>query len=114
MNRIALALLLSSCAIAPLEMKDFPCPPEGTTLSYENFGRAFIDSNCNTCHAREASIRHGAPESFQFDTLDDIHQRADRIFVRGAATNTSMPPGPSDPSPEDRDKLAEWLACGAP
>jgi uncharacterized membrane protein len=111
---VALAFVLTSCAIAPLEMKDFTCPPQGTTLTYASFGRAFIDTSCNTCHATDAPTRHGAPESFHFETLDDIRRHADRIFVRAAATNTSMPPGPNDPSPEDRDKLAEWLACGAP
>ncbi|MDB4956599.1 MAG: hypothetical protein JWO36_4168 [Myxococcales bacterium] len=113
MKRLALALL-ASCATAPLEIQDYPCPPQGTTLTYASFGQRFIDTNCSTCHSASAGSRHGAPENFQFDTIEDVHHRADRIFVRAAATNTSMPPGPVDPPPDERDKLAEWLACGAP
>ena len=41
----------------------------------------------------------------------DLLDWADRIFVRAAATNDSMPPGPDDPPQAERDDLAEWLAC---
>ena len=60
------------------------------------------------------AIADGAPESYRFETIEDVRDRRDRIFVRAAASNTSMPPGPSDPSVDDREQLAEWLACGAP
>jgi len=43
-----------------------------------------------------------------------VHEHKARIFVRAAASNTTMPPGPNDPSPDEREQLAEWLACGAP
>ena len=46
--------------------------------------------------------------------LDSVRHFADRIFDRSAGDSISMPPGPEDPSQEERDKLAEWLACGAP
>jgi uncharacterized membrane protein len=110
---LALALL-AACDPPPLEMTEYPCPPAGTQLTYDNFGATFLGENCNTCHAAADGNRHGAPESYRFDTLDEVHQRRDRIFVRAAASNTSMPPGPVDPPADDRDRLAEWLACGAP
>jgi hypothetical protein len=112
-KRLALVLLLG-CADAPMPIEDYPCPPGGTQLAYESFGAAWLDANCNRCHSADPGHRHGAPESYRFDTLDDVRAHAARIFVRAAATNTSMPPGPDDPSPEERDRLAEWLACGAP
>jgi len=107
-----LLLLLVACDPAPVTIDEMPC--DGTTLTYESFGAAFMAQNCNTCHSADAGNRHGAPASFTFDTLDEVHAHKDRIFVRAAGPNTSMPPGPTDPPAEQRDMLAEWLACGAP
>jgi uncharacterized membrane protein len=90
------------------------CPPEGTSLTYENFGAEFLRNHCQGCHASGVKDRRGAPREYAFDTRDDAEAWADRIYVRSAGDNTSMPPGPDDPSEEERDDLAEWLACGAP
>jgi uncharacterized membrane protein len=49
-----------------------------------------------------------------FDTHDQVYALRERIFLRAAGDNTSMPPGPDDPSAEERDRLAEWIACDAP
>ena len=45
---------------------------------------------------------------------EQAHVSRERIFLRSAADNTTMPPGPDDPPIEERAKLAEWIACGAP
>ena len=97
-----------------MTMDQFPCPQQGTQLTYDSFGRGFLDENCNACHSAEAGGRNGAPESFRFDTSTDVRAHAARIFVRAAGPNTSMPPGPVDPAMDARMQLAEWLACGAP
>jgi hypothetical protein len=113
----ALLLLLAgvwACDPPPVTIDEFACPAEGTTLTYESFGARFLGDNCTTCHAADAGDRHGAPDAYRFDTLDDVHAHADRIFVRAAATNTTMPPGPDDPPADERDMLAVWLSCGAP
>jgi uncharacterized membrane protein len=107
-------VVLAACDPPPLDMSEYPCPPAGTQLTYDNFGAQFLGDTCNTCHSAETGYRHGAPDSFRFDTLDEVQQRRARIFVRAAASNTSMPPGPVDPPTDQRDRLAEWLACGAP
>jgi uncharacterized membrane protein len=109
-----LALVLVACGEPPLPIEDYPCPPEGTDLTYESFGRAFLSTHCNHCHNASEGKRHGAPESYRFDTLADVHAHRARIFVRSAASNVTMPPGPDDPDPDERERLAEWLACGAP
>lgn len=112
--RAVLLVLLVGCAANATPMEDYPCPTGGTQLTYQSFGAQFLHDNCNRCHSAEPGHRHGAPESFRFDTLDEVHLHATRIFVRAATTNTTMPPGPDDPALESREQLAEWLACGAP
>ena len=111
---LGIALALAACDPDPVTIDQYPCPPGGTTLSYDSFGAPFFAAHCNGCHSAEGDARHGAPDAYHFDTLDEVHQRAARIFVRAAGPNTSMPPGPNDPPADQRDRLAEWLACGAP
>ena len=103
-----------SLGCSPVELEDYDCPPEGTTLTYENFGKTFVDGYCQSCHASAAKDRKGAPSNFIFDTYDQVVEDKHRIFARAAADNDSMPPGPDDPSDAEREQLAEWLACGAP
>ena len=113
MKRVAL-LVFAACTDSAVTIDEYPCPPTGTPLTYESFGRAFLTTECNDCHNASESYRHGAPESYRFDTVEDVRRLRDRIFVRAAALNTSMPPGPEDPPADERERLAEWLACGAP
>lgn len=107
------ALILQGCE-AEDAWDEAICPEGGTTLSYENFGRDFIGSECQTCHASGAKERRGAPTHISFDDLEAVREWADRIYERSAGDNVSMPPGPVDPDPATREALGEWLACGAP
>jgi mono/diheme cytochrome c family protein len=83
--------------------------PSTQTLTYANFGKALFDSNCNSCH--------GSRNSPTFTTQADIQANADMIDRAAAsgpkATNTYMPKD-GDMADTDRQKLGEWLACGAP
>ncbi len=111
----ALVSILVAAACKPeTSIDDYPCPPEGTKLTYESFGRNYLTQNCQTCHGQATSERKGAPSGYDFGTLEQARDRKARIFARAAADNTSMPPGPDDPPPSDRYQLAEWLSCGAP
>lgn len=112
MHLVLLLLLLVACT-GPTTIDDHPCPPEGTTATYENFGKRFIDDQCQSCHASRAFDRNGAPGDYAFDTKADVQRHRARIFARAASSNTSMPPGPNDPASADRDRLADWLSCGA-
>src|SRR5438132_386750 len=105
-----LVLLLALTACKETTIDDVSCPTAGTKLTYENFGRSFIDANCQKCHGQASSDRNGAPSSFDFGTLSSIREHKARIFSRAAADNTTMPPGPDDPPRDQRDQLAEWLA----
>jgi uncharacterized membrane protein len=78
--------------------------PEGSTLTYENFGEAFFAAHCLECHAGRAS------PSLRSQPL--IESARSRIRAQ-AVTSKRMPQGRSLASSE-RAKLAEWLACGAP
>ena len=112
MKALACVLVVgAACASDPMTIDEQPCPDTGTALTYDNFGRDFLARECNTCHS---SAKNGAPSSYRFDTVDDIRKHRDRIFIRAAGPNVTMPPGPDDPASDERDQLAEWLACGAP
>lgn len=107
-------LTVSACSLFYTDIDSYPCPPQGTTLTYGNFGAPFMESYCQSCHGSQSIDRRGAPGEFIFDSVEQLQRHRARIFVRSAATNNSMPPGPDDPSEEERKQLAEWLACGAP
>ncbi len=109
---VAVALAATACKETTIDER--PCPPEGTTLTYESFGKPFLDAHCQRCHGRTTSERNGAPSSFDFGTADAARSHRARIFARAAADNVTMPPGPDDPPADERERLAEWLACGAP
>jgi hypothetical protein len=108
----AASALFVGCSFETID--EHPCPPGGTTLTYENFGQAFFAANCNSCHSADNGARYGAPDTYAFQTIDQIREHKDRIFVRAADANDSMPPGPDDPPLDQREKLGDWLACGAP
>jgi uncharacterized membrane protein len=110
---LVLGLVLVGCG-AETSIDDYPCPPDGTKLTYETFGRAFLADSCQTCHGQSTGDRKGAPSGYDFGTLDAVRTYKGRIFARAAADNVTMPPGPDDPPAAERAKLAEWLACGAP
>lgn len=105
---VVAGLLVAACGGSLGDPTGSPCPP-GSTLTYENFGRNFFTQNCIRCHAGQ--------ESPTLATLDSIQAHASDIDKAAAAglnaTNDSMPEGTSIPR-EERLKLGEWLACGAP
>jgi uncharacterized membrane protein len=57
-------------------------------------------------------MRQNAPADVNFDTLEGVHQFAERIAARATGPSANMPPA-GGPSAEERALLAEWLACGA-
>jgi uncharacterized membrane protein len=95
--------------------------PTGSTLTYESFGRQFMEKYCTRCHSSSVSDdqRQGAPSDHNFDTLDNIHDTpAEHIDEQAAAgpnaVNTAMPPSDPRPTEAERKQLGEWLACDAP
>jgi hypothetical protein len=104
------AAALLACGSGLGDSTGSSCPPE-PTLTYTNFGQAFIQQHCLACHSA------AGPESPKLDTLAQVRAASGDIDRAAAAgpngVNTYMPEGGSVPE-ADRRKLGEWLACGAP
>jgi uncharacterized membrane protein len=95
------------------------CPPT-STLTYANFGEEFMTTYCTRCHSSTLTgeARMGAPAFHDFDTIEGIIGVANHIDETAAsgpaATNDSMPIDGPIPTLEERQQLAEWIACGTP
>lgn len=104
------AAILMACGSGLGDPTGSTCPTT-STLTYANFGEAFMQDHCLACHSA-----HG-PESPKFDSIAEIRAASgdiDRAAAAGpSAVNTYMPDGSSVDEAERR-KLGEWLACGAP
>jgi uncharacterized membrane protein len=90
---------------------------DGSTLTYDNFGRQFMADYCTSCHSSslEGDARNCAPSDHNFDTLDEILLYWDHIDEAAAAgpdsVNTAMPPKEPRPTEQERRDLGTWLAC---
>ncbi|MBA3392821.1 MAG: hypothetical protein H0T89_09260 [Deltaproteobacteria bacterium] len=134
--KILISTLLSLAACGPGDggeptPTETVCPsPDPNTLTYENFGRPFMEKYCTQCHASTLprSMRNGAPLFHDFDSLLGVLQVANHIDEQAGhgpnAENSFMPPArcPAEPgeapttdcmkpSAEERRNLALWLAC---
>lgn len=103
-------MLPLACGSGPGDATGSTCPMD-STLTYTNFGQAFMQDHCLACH------RAGGPETPTLSTLEQVRANKDVIDRSAAAgpkaVNTYMPDGASVAESERR-KLGEWLACGAP
>jgi len=105
---VALGLATAGCGQNGLGDPTGATCPTNSTLTYDNFGKAFFAANCLECHASKQTPHFNTQEEIQA-AKDEI----DRAAASGPdATNTYMP-DEGDVSDADRTKLGEWLACGA-
>ncbi len=108
---LALAAMSGACKNSP-QATGSTCP-SNSTLTYESFGKAFMDAHCTTCH----SSARGNGDHPLLDTVTQIRNNSaaiDRTSAAGPnATNDAMPQD-EDVAEDERKKLGEWLACGAP
>jgi cytochrome c5 len=94
--------------------------PQGSTLTYQNFGQEFMTTYCTRCHSSTltGAARMGAPAFHDFDTLEGIKgvsNHVDQTAGSGPeATNEAMPPSGGMPTLAERQMLSEWIACGTP
>ena len=80
------------------------------SVTWENWGRGFVTTHCQGCHASTAPDRYGATEGVYFDTEADIRLWADRIDVR-VLVDEDMPPA-GGLSADESFLLKTFLDCG--
>jgi len=100
------------------------CPPDNT-LTWRSFGAGFLLTWCTGCHSSHlgAGARQDAPEDVNFDTHANFKPRARQVyeravleahaFVQDPNKGSPMPPA-GLPTEAERQRLAQWIACGSP
>ena len=118
---LVLSLALAGCSVQLADTGTGTGPDVGAfagncsrspPLSWDNFGREFMDTHCVGCHSSllPVRMRNGAPLGTNLDTYGDVLGLADRIEVRALGDEPTMPPG-GGPDDLERARLSEWLAC---
>ena len=74
-----------------------------------DFGEAFFDSYCQSCHAASSPNRFGAPEGVSFDTEAEVSAQLERVQAV-VIDGGSMPPG-GGVLEADLSELERYLAC---
>jgi hypothetical protein len=101
---------------------DQPLPPatslvcnQGTYLTYDNFGAAFLESYCVSCHHSSLTEeeRLGAPAEVNFESSELAQLWRASILAKAGVEGATMPPNQIVPD-EERRNFAEWLNCGSP
>jgi hypothetical protein len=115
---VVLAVLASACDDElPPEPEDGGLPPPPpvdagpcTTLTYVVLGKPLLDGKCVSCHS--AAVASGG---VRLDTLNDVRSHSDHVIEHAVELVEPAMPYNQAPLPlEDRNKLREWLQCGAP
>lgn len=100
------------------------CPPDNT-LTWRSFGAGFLRTWCTGCHSSHVPTagRQDAPENVNFDT-HALYKPIERLVYDRAVLeahklsvdpNAASPMPPAGVPPEaDRQRLAQWIACGSP
>jgi uncharacterized membrane protein len=113
----SLRVMLIVAAVAGLLCAGQAVLASNCTLTYANFGQAFLGKYCNTCHASTLSggQRRGAPAGLDFDTPELAAKHAVGIMTR-TAVKKNMPPAWAAPQPTDdeRTKVQTWVSCEYP
>ena len=68
-----------------------------STLTYANFGAAFLNSHCNSCHGWTQQAVQSSGTALASVVLSGF-----------------MPPGGGGLSQAQRQQFADWVDCGAP
>lgn len=111
-SSVVALLLLGGCGSSATVSS---CPTGGTQLTYQNFGKGFMEQYCTRCHstALTGSARQKAPTDVNVDTVEGVRASAGEI-EHETVSRGSMPPNGTMPTSTERQQLSEWLACGAP
>ena len=100
---LLLTVTLAACTGASSTgIAEMSCPTD-STLTYASFGDAFIRDNCLSCHSHEKP---------RLSTQAQVQTNASAILE--AAVYTDAMPEKASLSLAERERLGEWLSCGAP
>lgn len=115
---VGLLPCIAACSGASPEPTSTETPCDlSSPLSYDNFGRSFMEKYCTRCHHSElrGSQRQGASLYHDFDTelgVILVWEHVDQYAAAGpASVNEMMPPDGDKPSLEERTQLGQWVAC---
>src|SRR4051812_45114923 len=79
---------VAACGSGPGDATGSTCPTT-QTLTYDNFGQAFMQTHCLACHSQSG------PESPKLDTVEKVRANKDDVDKSAAAgpnaVNTYMP-----------------------
>lgn len=81
-----------------------------SVTTWETFGKPFLTTYCQGCHASTSPERAGAPSDVIFDTAEDAFAWKDRILARAGSEPPTMP-AQGGTSAEDRERLRVWITC---
>ena len=109
----ALATLGALVACEGGEATDSSACDRDPPLSYDNFGRGFLEKQCTGCHSSllRAEQRNDAAVGIDLNSYRDALMWAERIQARVLDPEVpTMPPG-GGPSADELILLDEWLQC---
>lgn len=115
--RLLLALSAGLLAVSLMGCQDSADPDavdcsRQPPLSYDNFGKGFLERNCTGCHSiylTDPETRNYAPVGVDFNTYSDVLHWGERIQVR-TYVDMDMPPA-GGLLQTDLDMLNEWVQC---
>jgi len=101
---------LASCADG--NDTDAPMCSHDPPLTYDDFGKPFMQQFCNGCHSSLVTeeYRNDAPLGVDFDTYQGVLENRIKIRVQTNPEGPIMPPG-GGPNPDQYADLLEWLNC---
>ncbi len=99
----ALAIACTASTSTGITAADLTCPAD-STLTYANFGAAFLSDNCLSCHtSKERPV-----------LTTQAAVQANKATIIDVAVTSSRMPAQGSIAIEERQLLGEWLTCGAP
>ena len=110
-----LSLMIFACSGADDTEDTDPVDPcaEAAPVTWNTFGQGFLSLHCQTCHAKDAVDRQGAPESISFETEADAARLSGAILAVTRSDPPQMPPG-GGLEAADLGRLETWLTCFPP
>lgn len=91
-------------------------PPEPLVCddTWESFAHAYAETWCTSCHSSDLvgpEARYGAPDGFDFDTLEGMRAHQSEVFVWTAGDDPLMPPAGGVAVPL-ANRFSDWVQCG--